>query len=341
LEKIVRIVIVCCKAKLTGPVKKYGSRITAMALIDSLIDDSQIKDSKVRAFLHERARQWRYSDLTANPQHCTELPADYSSQASSSDADITQHIAWNEVIPATSLSSKVTSALHRLAISVTPSKKEEPTATTSDGYDDWASGIAAICPTFAGGHESTGECIFTNPGVQLAVLSFFEAVAQDPENYCNPDFKPYTEAPQPTPDNPLELDPDNPNVADFSALPPEMTPEQADLETAKEKLEQMRLAFIACPEDVPELEPGRKKLVERIVNQEIKIEKLEKKALATGGLAAGHAPEQREQRENWKPQKEGPKVKFAGTEVDSELLKAAGLVDTAEEELEKLGKNGA
>jgi hypothetical protein len=341
LEKIVCSISQLRQTQLTKAVKKYGSRITAMALIHSLTDDSQIKDPNLRAFLHQRAREWRYSDLTTNPQNCTELPPNYSSQVTSSDVKITKHIAWNDVVPTTSLSSKVTSALHRLAISVTPAKKEETAPTSSDQYADWSSGSAAICPTFSGGHESTGECIFTDPGVQLAVLSFFEEVAQDPENYCNPNLKPYTAAPQPSPDNPLELDPDNPNVAGYSSLPPEMTPEQADLNVAKEKLEQMQLALVACPENVPELEPGRQKLVERIANQEVKIEKLEERALVTGGLAAGQAPEQREQRENWKPQKEGPKVKFAGTEVDSELLKAAGLVDTAEEGLEKLGKNGA
>jgi hypothetical protein len=308
-----------------------------MALIHSLTDDSQIKNSNVRTFLHQRAHEWRYSDLSTNPQHCTELPEGYSPQGPCSETHVAKHIAWNENIPATSLVSGVTSALHRLAVSVAPSKKEEPTPAASDAYADWSSGQAAICPTFAGGNEPTGECIFTDPAVQLAVLSFFEAVAQDPENYRNPGLKLHTGVPHPTPENPLALDPDNPNVADFSKLPPEMTPEQADLDLAKEKLEQMQLALLACPANVPELEEGRKKLVERIVNQEVKIEKLEKKTLATGGLTAGKMPEQRE---NWKPQKEGPKVRFAGTEVDSELLKAAGLMDTAAEELEKLGKDG-
>jgi hypothetical protein len=312
-----------------------------MALIHSLTDDSQIKDSSVRAFLHQRAREWRYSDLTADPQHCTELPEGYmySPEGSSSDTNPTKHVVWNEDVPSTSLLSGVTSALHRLAVSVTPSKKEDPTpAATSEAYADWSSGHTAICPTFASGRETTGECIFTDPGVQMAILSFFEEAAHDPENFSNPELKLYTDAPLPTPENPLSLDPDNPNVALFSTLPPEMTPEQADLDLAKEKLEQMQLALIACPENVSELEQGRKKLVERIVNQEDKIEKLEKKTLATGGLTADKAPEKRE---NWKPQKQGPKVNFAGTEVDSELLKAAGLLDTADEELEKLSKDCA
>ena len=309
-----------------------------MALIHSLIDDSQIKNPKLRAFLHQRTREWRYSGLTNNPQYCTELPENYSSHGTSSPEKITEHIAWNEDVPKAGALSCITNALHSLVVSVTSSKKDEPASAAPDtNTDDWSSGQAAMCPTFAGGPEATGECILTNPAVQEAVLCFFEEVAQDPANYRNPDFKAYTEAPQPTPDSPLALDPDNPNVAGFPPLPPEMTPEQAELDFAKEQLERMDLALKACPANVPELKQGRTKLVERIANHEVKIEKLEKKALATGGLTADKAPDKRE---NWKPQKEGEQVPFAGTTVDSELLKAAGLMDTADEELEKLGRGG-
>jgi hypothetical protein len=310
-----------------------------MALIESLKADSQIKNSKVRAFLYQRTREWRYSSLSDNPEHCTKLPADYLSHTQLAVSKATKHIAWNEDVPKAGALSGITSALHRLAVSVTPSKKDkdEPTTATSDEDADWSSGQAPICPTFAGGRESTGECILTNPAVQHAVLAFFEDVAQDPENYRNPNFKVYVNAPHPTPENPLELNPDDLNVAGFSPLSPEMTPEQTVVVVAKEMLDQMELALRACPVDVPELRSGRNSLLQRICNQQVKIEKLEKKKLATGGLPAGAALEQRE---NWKPQKEGKKVEFAGTKVDSELLKAAGLLDTADEELEKLGEDG-
>tara|TARA_R110002003_G_scaffold122_7_gene11056 strand:+ start:9409 stop:10386 length:978 start_codon:yes stop_codon:yes gene_type:complete len=321
-------------------VEKYGSRISAMALIHSLIDESQVKDPTLRAFLHQRAREWRYSDLTNNPPHCTALPEGYyeetegdSVEHASAPARVVEHIAWNEDVEKPSALSGVVKAMHRLVVSATTLKREESSTPTSEAYTEWSSGQAAICPAFAGGPESTGECILTNPAVQQAVLNFFEEVAQDPANYRNPNMTIYTEAPQPTPDNPLVLDPDNPNIPNFSPLPPEMTPEQAEVDAAKEQLEQMELALKACPSDVPELAAGREKLVHRIAVQEAKIEKLQKKALASGGLTAGQAPQQRE---NWKPQKEGPKVTFAGTMVDSELLKAAGLGDTADEELAKL-----
>ncbi|KAH7067094.1 Arb2 domain-containing protein [Paraphoma chrysanthemicola] len=318
----------------------YGSRITAMALIHSLIDDSQVKNPTLRAFLHQRAREWRYSDLTNDPDKCTEVPEGYYKEAKGTSAEqfpaperIEEHIAWNENVQNPGALSGIVKAMHRLIVSATPSQKEVPSSASSDTDTLWSSGQGAICPTFAGGPESAGECIFTNSAVQQTVLKFFEEVAQDPENYRNPNMSTYTEAPLPTPDAPLALDPENPDIAGFSSLAAEMTPEQMEVDEAKEKLQDMRLALSACPSNVPELASGRAKLVHRIAIQETKIEKLQKKALATGGLAAGEAPEQRE---NWKPQKEGPKVAFAGTMVDSELLKAAGLGDTAEEELAKL-----
>lgn len=306
-----------------------------MALVHSLIDDSQIKDAHIRAFLHQRAREWRFSDLTADPHHCVELPENYPSHAAASTTQVTKHIAWNEPATKTGPLVTVTNALHRLVVAATSPTQNDPPSTT-DTATDWSSGQAAICPTFAGGYDYAGECVFTYPPVQHAVLSFFEEVAQDPDNYCNPGMEAYTSAPKPTPDSPLVLDPADGN-GDVSSLPIEMTPEQADLDEAKEKLVRMELALEACSENVPELQQGRKRLEEKISTQQAKVEKLQKKTLACGGLRAGEAPMQRE---NWKPQMEGPKVKFAGAEVDSELLKAAGLLDTVEEALKEVGNVG-
>ncbi|KAL5114921.1 hypothetical protein ACEQ8H_007168 [Pleosporales sp. CAS-2024a] len=292
---------------------KYGARIAAMALIHSVVGDTQIKNPDVRAFLRRRAREWRYSDVSTNPKDCIQLPEGFECpQETSSKTRAVDHIAWNEDIP-----QEAPAALHV--------------------SDDWLDGIAAICPTFAGGHNSAGESILTDSAVQGAVLSFFEEVAQGPLNYHNPLFKPYTAAPQPSPSNPFALDPEDPSLATgFSSLPPEMMMEQAELDAANEKLETMRCALESCTRAGPELQLGRERLVSRIANLEAKIEKLQTKALATGGLRAGEAMAQRE---NWRPQKEGKKVQFAGVEVDSEVLKAAGLMDTAEE-AEKTGKTG-
>ncbi|CAO2657748.1 Nn.00g038740.m01.CDS01 [Neocucurbitaria sp. VM-36] len=320
---------------------KYGSRVTAMALIHSSIDDSQIKDPSVRALLHQRTRHWKYSDMTLDPLHCTDLPDDYEdglkhepSQEASSTRNSTKRICWSEDLPVPAPMSTLTKALHRLAVSVATPRNEAAALVASDTCTGWSTGQSVICATFAGGNEPSGECVFTNPAVQHAILSFFEEVAQDPENYRNPDIKIYTEAPQPSPEKALALSADDPNIFSYESVLPEMTPEQAELDEERQKLNEMRIALHACPLNVQELEAGRERLVKRIQDKEVEIDALEKKALAGGGLKAGEALDQRE---NWKPQKEGPKVAFAGTMVDSELLKAAGMFDTANQELDKLG----
>jgi hypothetical protein len=76
---------------------------------------------------------------------------------------------------------------------------------------------------------------------------------------------------------------------------------------------------------------------------ETRVEDLENKtnkALLLGGgdygglIVPGEEREEKKKKGgNWKMQVEGPKVPFAGTMVDSELLKAAGLVESAEEGL--------
>ena len=48
------------------------------------------------------------------------------------------------------------------------------------------------------------------------------------------------------------------------------------------------------------------------------------------------AGEGQEIRDAWKPASGGPKIPFAGTMVDAELVKGAGLLDMAEEALEEL-----
>ncbi|KAF1947155.1 hypothetical protein EJ02DRAFT_136032 [Clathrospora elynae] len=327
---------------LTEDFEEYGSRITAMALVHSLIDDSQIKVPKIRAFLHQRVRQWKYTDLTSNPLHCTDLPEDYEEHLKSHPLPNTpsvmksaEHISWYDDLPKPEPLSVIAKALHRLAFTAS-ALKEDPAPTVPDTSDVWASGQTVICPTFAGGEISEGECVFTDPSVQNAILTFFEEVAQDPENYRNPAHKIYTEAPRPTPDSPLAFSTDETDV-NFPTVAPEMTPEQAELDVARDMLAEMRVALSACPTNVPELEKGRERLVKKIQNMEVAIGDLEKAALGHGGLRAGEA---QDKRENWKPQTEGPKVPFAGTMVDSELLKAAGLVETAKKKLKELGGGG-
>ncbi|KAH5245649.1 hypothetical protein HBI88_001180 [Parastagonospora nodorum] len=309
--------------------KKYAGRVTAMALVHSLVDDLQVKDPNIRAFLCRRACEWRYSDLSISPKDCMELPKGYSSrQDTPSNTQVTHHIDWNERVPKTSVLATITNALHSLVVGTASSKEVEDAPADSSASDSWSNSIAPTCPTFAGGRDSAGECILTDFAVQHAILEFFEQVAQDPSNYSNPNFKPFTAVPQPSLDNPLALDPDNPYVAGLLSLPPEMSPEQAELDMAREQLEQMKFALSVTPTSNPELQEGRTKLAERIARQETKVEKMKVQALATGGLKAEEATELRE---NWKPQAEGDKVEFAGAQVSSNLLKMAGLMGENEE----------
>lgn len=315
-----------------------------MTLIHSLMDDSQIQNSQLRAFLHQRCREWRHSDLTNDPQQCTLLPEDYSSEGTPAAERVMEHISWNEDVPKTGPLSSITNALQRLAATVSPtSNKDESVAVAAVADTDiWSSGRAAICPTFAGGPETTGECILTNSAVQEAVLSFFEQVACEPQSYCNPKFKTFTAAPQPSPDNPLALDPDDPDVANFSSLPEEMTIEQAEVNYAREQLEHMKKSLKSCSSTTPELQDGCKKLVAKIANKEVEIEELVQQALAAGALPAGAEPEARQKRKNWKPKVEGVPVSIAGTTADSELMKLAGLTGTVEEALKGMdGEEGA
>ncbi|CAN9182392.1 unnamed protein product [Alternaria alternata] len=348
---------------LTDNFDKYGARITAMALIHSLVDDSQVKDRRVRTFLHQRTRQWKFSDLTSDPQHCTDLPNSYDQQADQcaspkdtpSIMQSTKHISWHESI-STGAVPILTKALHHLAVSITPSahsttRKEEE---DEEKIAEWSSGQAVICPTFAGGNNSVGECIFTYPPVQHAILSFFQDVAQDPLHYRNPPgLKTYTAAPQPSPDHPLALSPINNNGDDddddtgINLRDPtlQMTPEQAELEEARERLAELRVASTACPDGISELVQGRAKLGKKIKVMEIRIEDLEnktKQALLLGGggdhggtIVPGEEREEKDKKKggHWKMQVEGPKVPFAGTMVDIELLKAAGLVESADKGL--------
>ena len=316
-------------------VEKYGSRITAMALVDSTVADTEIKDPHTRAFLRQRSRQWKFTELTFNPLHCINLPdgygqdtANYPPSTTSSLMHSAKHISWHEDIPKGPVTT-ITNTLHRLVLAITTIEDSSPAPPTDpDSPTDWASGQGVLCPTFAGGNNPVGECIFTNPAVQDAILSFFEEVAQDPENYHNPlSFRPFTETPQPTPDNPLVLDPADAGI-NFTSPSSLMTPEQSALNDARDMLTELHTELAACPTDVPELEKGRRSLETKVSDLELQVENLEKEALSHGGLGAGEAVTKRE---NWKPQVEGPKVPFAGTMVDSELLKLTGLMPSGAE----------
>ncbi|KAJ4384290.1 hypothetical protein N0V86_001137 [Didymella sp. IMI 355093] len=296
-----------------------------------------VTDPNIKELLHQRSRQWKYSDFGSSSTQCTELPDDYAGDASQRDTPQgAKAVRWNETEAEPGPLSKITKTLHSLALSVAPttSNRSETGASVSDDSSEWKIG-SVPCPTFAGGKEPTGECIFTETSVQRAILSFFEDVAQDPENYCNPAFTTFADIPHPTADAPFALSADTTmqSSAEIQTAHHMLTPEQQKLEEARTKLEDMRIALDGCPDDVDTLAKGRAKLVERITKQEVVIEDLQAKALGNGSLGAGEAEDERQA---WSPKVDGAKVPFAGTMADSKLLKAAGLIDTASEELEEL-----
>ena len=118
-------------------VEKYTSRITALALLHCTLDASQITHPGLRSFLRQRARQWRFNDVTANPLHCTDMPKLHPDGA----------VGEMENVGA-----------------------DDDNKT----HVEWASGTEVPCPTFAGGDGALGEDVFIDAAVQDAVLAFFE-----------------------------------------------------------------------------------------------------------------------------------------------------------------------
>lgn len=312
------------------------------AIHPSLIDNSEITHPTLKAFLHQRTRQWKYTDLSFAPTQCIDLPDDYATDTPPRNTpQDKRHIYWTEDIAMPEPFSGITKTLSRLKVNVTASTRDSTavsTETDTDTSSIWKN-ASVLCPTFAGGKETAGECVFTDPAVQHAILSFFEEVAQEPEHYRNPAFTTSLDVPRPTADDPFALSAD-PTAAEDPGIqpaPPMMTPEQEELEEARAKLADMRIALDACPEDVDELAKGRSNLIQKIAKQEAEIKDLQVKALGSGSLGAGEAEEVRQ---DWIRKVDGQQVPFAGTMVDSELLKAAGLGGTASEELDKLGDGG-
>jgi hypothetical protein len=323
--------------QLTISVDKYGTRIAAMAVIQATIDSSQVKLPSLRALLYQRTRQWKYTDATSNPMHCIELPEDYRSGALSPDdkkrpenrslKTSAKKNRWNERRSSIGALSDVTNVVRRLALRLIPSRKDSVTPTT------WG-GPTAIYPTFAGGSNTGYEYVFTDPAVQCAVLKFFGQVISDPEEFYNTDFQVYTQAPQPTPHCPLALDPTIPEIPSDAT---EVKPEQIQLDAAREDLDRMRAAYDACPENDDKLTTGRNRLRNKMTLKSNEVVDLEEKLR---GFEISRAMEAEEKREHWQPQIEGPAISVAGHMIDSELVKAAGLGESAEEALKRVDIKG-
>ncbi|KAF1995796.1 hypothetical protein P154DRAFT_538505 [Amniculicola lignicola CBS 123094] len=287
-------------ALLDKDLETYRSRITAMALIEPLTAPSYITNPDLKTFLHQRARQWKISSLSKDPFECVQMPQP-------------------------------------------PKEAAVNTVDTDDTLSILSLEDEVVCPAFGGGDsEPYGECVFTSSAVQHAVLDFFDEVSLDAPNYRNPDaFLGSPEAQTATPStDPQAPDSDNDEDTDdpgpFSALPPlDLSPDQAHLETLKQSLAVMTLSLAntSATHPNPDVLAGLAGLRTRITKTRAAIDALTKKMLATGGLRSGEEDELRRQREHWSPKGLGPKIPFAGVMVDEELVRGAGLLDIAGEEV--------
>ena len=71
-----------------------------MAMVYTTLDNSEITDPRLKAFMHRRTRQWKYSDLSWSPTTCTQLPDDYPSDSpGQATPKVPQTIRWDDVLP--------------------------------------------------------------------------------------------------------------------------------------------------------------------------------------------------------------------------------------------------
>jgi hypothetical protein len=121
-----------------------------------------------------------------------------------------------------------------------------------------------------------------------------------------------------------------------------LTSEKKAVLTAQEELSQLEAAFLATPQDNPDLTPGLLRLRSRIEKKDAELKDLEEKALVAGALDPGAAQELRDKwnhqanGEEWTEKKPGTPIPFAGVQADSNMVASAGCLNTVEEELAKL-----
>jgi hypothetical protein len=174
-------------------VDKYGSLITAMALINPGMSGSQIFNLRLKEFLHQRARQWKVAGSLYSPYNCIEVPSrnlqeleilDSSMKGepavAGNSAEPSQFSGWLQTISSPRTMAAVAGFFQRLTLSVQVVENNS-TGTQVDPSND----MDPLCPTFADDENphGAGECVFTSPKVQRCVLEFFEEVARDPSNY--------------------------------------------------------------------------------------------------------------------------------------------------------------
>ncbi|KAF2197683.1 hypothetical protein GQ43DRAFT_458355 [Delitschia confertaspora ATCC 74209] len=292
---------------------KYGHIITAMALIQTGCSPAQFSSPLLKSFLHRRAREWRVS-AQDQPNVCIEVPKTAHIQEGTAVLTASTDEFAPRLSPINWLQA-ISSSSAGLPTSISPEKlcivdELESGKTTPGRHED----DEPLCPTFSAGETTIPECIFTDPAIYTSILGFFEEVAQDPAKYSNPKFA-------------VNASPASDNAE--SELPQEVDPQQIEIEDRKAQILHMKESLAHIPEGDEILKKGKEDLEKRIMRMEEQVKEMMKVQLAKGGLKSGEGAEVRNE---WKAVGGGPKVKFAGIMVDSDLLKGAGLFDSAEGE---------
>jgi hypothetical protein len=141
--------------------------------MQSSVGGHQIHNPDVKAFFHTRARHWETSHTgNADPNQSKAVPPDYASQAAFDISSPETPIDWLETVEGGVGNRADTPFANIAEAKVAILAAEKP--ASDDGFCD----ATPLCPTFGGGATWVGECIFTQPIVQQAVLNFFEDVAR-------------------------------------------------------------------------------------------------------------------------------------------------------------------
>lgn len=155
---------------------------------------SEILSPDLKNFLHARARLWQISSGTADPLQCLVLPSDYNDSRKAlkptHPSGWQGPVDWFERIAASAPGSGIGAGAGAGAAASPLPKTTASSLTSPTDFLEGDDGTDVICPTFGGGDTASAECIFPQPSVQAAILSFFDDVARKgPGGYHNPVFE--------------------------------------------------------------------------------------------------------------------------------------------------------
>lgn len=262
---------------------------------------------RLKEFLRQRAREWKVDSMD-EPNICIEDPL-VNTERTKEDAPsippdvpsgLERKLHWLGRVFESSRIGYV-SAL----------KPEPPKETIIRKSGD----TGPLCPAFSGGPTGTGECIFTNPAVYKSILDFFQEVYEHdyyPVRYANPKFDVHV---------PLSEE----EFERKEMLPPDMAVEQQMIEEKKAEIEHMKQSLEMTPK-TDMFEQGRANLERRIQRFETELDNMIKAEDAANDLSGRQIEGPKS---DWEPVGQGPRTRIAGTMVEVDLLKGAGLLEVA------------